>query len=173
MSSNPPTSHDGPDLRLRPATADDARMLFSLRNDPAIVRLGRSKQTVTWAEHLSWFTRALSDEQRRRIFFLVENDETIGVLRFDKEDEPTEAVVSIYLLEPFRGQGRGPRALALGCAEIFRTWPMLAAVDAIIIADNERSVRAFQLAGFAFAGDEPDGSRRYRLERTASIREAT
>lgn len=156
-------------LRLRAARSEDAHLLFTLRNDPAVVRLSRSGQSVSWEDHAAWFHAAVADAAHRRIFFVTMDDETIGVLRFDRSAVEGPAVVSIYLLDGFVGRARGPRVLADGCRAIFAAWPEIEAVEAVIIAGNERSARTFERVGFVRIGEDADGSRRFRLARLAAI----
>jgi len=151
------TVDDALKLALRPARADDARMVFQWRNDPAIVRLGASNKTVTWEEHAEWFAATMEDGTRA-MFIIERGGEPVGQVRFDRQDKDT-CVVSIYLLEQHTGSGLGPPALRAACAEIFRNWNV-GCILARIRHSNARSLAAFAKVGFESwknrADDHPD-----------------
>lgn len=157
---------DRPVLRLVEATADDARTLFALRNDPFVVSKGSSNRLVEWPEHLAWFTSCLAAPDRHRIFLLVIDGTPGGALRFDRADEAT-ATISIYLLERFTGRGLGISALREGSKRIFDIWPA-GRIEAFVIAGNMHSERAFARAGFGIAARSAEGTS-FLLERPSAV----
>jgi perosamine synthetase len=138
---------------LREVTAADARLLFSWRNLPEIVALGSLNRTVSWEEHERWFAGVVAE--RERMVRIVETDGApVGQIRFDREGEADRnAVVSIYLLQPHKGQGLGVEALRRGCLEVFARWP-IARVLAFVRAANQASLSAFAKAGFVGTSDD-------------------
>ena len=87
-------------LHLRAANRNDAATLFEMRNHPSIVKLSRSGRAVSWPEHVAWFNTAVSDATRQRIFLISQNQEIVGVIRFERERDERVTTTSIYLLEP-------------------------------------------------------------------------
>lgn len=144
-----------PILRLRPATFDDAPIVFGWRNHPAIVALGSQNRSVTWEEHRAWFREAIEGSERR-IFIIELNGEPSGSVRFDHK-AGIEAEVSIYLLPGHEGKGLGLRALRSACEQVCRSgWA--GRIIARILHGNHHSLAAFRKAGFeaAAADDEVD-----------------
>src|SRR5262249_40050904 len=80
------------------------------------------------------------------MFIVLQDGRPAGQVRFDRAGERT-GVISVYLLEPFTGRGRGVEAIRLGCAEIFKLWE-IDAVVACVRRDNPRARSAFLKAGF-------------------------
>lgn len=132
-------------IGLRPATSEDARLIFNWRNDPVIVRLGSSQREVTWAEHEKWFSQSISSRERR--IFIVEKDGlAIGQVRFDRASV-TECVISVYLGREFTGHGWGVEAMRIGCEMIFTLWPV-ERVSAWVREENRASQSAVRKVGF-------------------------
>lgn len=147
-------------LSLRPATSDDARMIFEWRNDPWIVERGSSNRTVTWDEHKAWFDNALANADMK--IFVAEHDgKPAGQVRFQRNED--EAVIAVYLLRDHAGQGLGVDAIRQGSAAVLKDWPVQR-VHARVLNGNAQSVRAFEKAGFVKRAAEGDHSDLY-LER--------
>ncbi|MEM7565249.1 MAG: GNAT family N-acetyltransferase [Pseudomonadota bacterium] len=133
-------------LKLREAEHRDVRQLFEWRNLPEIIDLGVTKKSVGWQEHLSWFERVL-DGNSILIWIIEYEDRPIGQVRFDAINNQ-EAEISIYLIPGETGKGRGSVVIALACKRIKTVWKDLKSVDARILSENQRSLKAFENAGF-------------------------
>lgn len=72
---------------LRPATIDDAQILFDWTNDP-VTRAGSfSTKPVQWDEHLGWLTKVL-ENANRHLYIVMGNTifgMPVGMLRLDIE----------------------------------------------------------------------------------------
>jgi RimJ/RimL family protein N-acetyltransferase len=150
-------------IRLRPATAADAKLIFEWRNDPVIVRLGSSQREVTWTEHEEWFSQSITSGKRR--IFIVQNDGVpIGQVRFDLL-ESSECVISAYLLTEFTGRGWGVEAMRSGCEMIFEIWP-IQSVSACVRAENKAVQSALAKVGFEeIASKAVPGHKAFQLMR--------
>ena len=133
-------------VQLRLAESADLRTVFTWRNDPWLLSLSANQKRVSLEEHTTWFQKTLHSDDH--LLYIIESKigEKMGTLRFDRDGD--SAQVSIYLLRPFVGKGRGKRALTLGCRVAFAQWPTLASISATIRKDNDRSVRTFSNVGF-------------------------
>lgn len=137
-------------MRLREATAQDARMLFEWRNDPATRRNSLTSEPVSWEGHVAWLERVIVDPDRA--LYVAEDDRgPVGTGRLD--DDPPPPVISITIAPERRGEGLATE-LIQALAEL-RGPPVVAIVE----PGNERSLRAFEGAGFRRAGAH-DGSLR-------------
>ena len=150
-------------IRLRPATAADAKLIFEWRNAPVIVRLGSSQREVTWTEHEEWFSQSITSGKRR--IFIVQNDGVpIGQVRFDLL-ESSECVISAYLLTEFTGRGWGVEAMRSGCEMIFEIWP-IQSVSACVRAENKAVQSALAKVGFEeIASKAVPGHKAFQLMR--------
>ncbi len=120
-------------ITLRPATIEDAKFLFDLKNDPdtrknAIV----SEDLILWENHLPWLEKRLESPGMNIIMF---DDIPVGDVRFDYGEE-TE--IGIRLVPEFRGQGIARRAISM----------CLGKLVANIVEGNVASMRTFLANGF-------------------------
>ena len=132
-------------ISLRPATMDDREMVFGWRNDPFILARGSLHRKVSWEEHEAWFERTIL-ERNRKMFIVLQQNDPIGQIHFDREDE-RDCIVSVYLLGAFTGRGWGVQVIRMGCAEVFRAWDV-ERVIACVRVDNPGARSGFLKAGF-------------------------
>ncbi|MGV8918294.1 MAG: UDP-2,4-diacetamido-2,4,6-trideoxy-beta-L-altropyranose hydrolase [Pseudomonas sp.] len=132
-------------IQLRPATMDDARLLFDGRNAEAVRRWSVQQDSIGWSSHLIWLASTLANPQR---LLLVAQalDGPIGVLRYDLDG--VRAEVSIYLFEGRFGLGWGRVLLSLGEGFIQRHWPQLRTIEAQVMPDNQASIKLFRDGGY-------------------------
>jgi UDP-2,4-diacetamido-2,4,6-trideoxy-beta-L-altropyranose hydrolase len=135
----------GADIKIRAATADDARNLFAWRNDPGVRDVSRSRGLIEWSAHQAWLAAVLSSPDRHLLIGEHEGS-PVGVVRFDVKDEDAE--ISIYLVPGTQPFGRG-RSL-LQCAErwLAVNRPNVGRIRAEVMAGNERSKGLFLGAGY-------------------------
>lgn len=141
----------GPGLvRLQRVKPEDCRLLWEWANLPEVRAMSFETAPIPWESHQQWFNRKLQDP--RCYFFLILDAESrpVGQIRLE-EEQPGEATVSLSLAPAARGRGLGPQVLRLAAGELFRTTPVRC-VHAYIKPDNQRSIRAFQKAGFRRVG---------------------
>lgn len=134
-------------MRLRRATARDARFLFDLANDPLTRAMSFSTDPIPWDTHVAWLDRVLADSDRR--LWVGELDgEPVAMGRLDAIDG--QEVVSVALAPAHRGKGLAVHLVqALGQAARL---PLVAEIK----AENVPSIRAFEACGFT-----PDGPGRW------------
>lgn len=134
-------------INLRFVKEIDADTIFHWRNDPWIVALSSTGNTVSREEHDSWYARML--DRNRHLFWIIESNlgEGMGVARVDLESKES-AVITVYLLKQFAGKGRGPKAITMATNKAFDWWPNLKCINAFIRSDNIRSIQAFKKCGY-------------------------
>jgi UDP-2,4-diacetamido-2,4,6-trideoxy-beta-L-altropyranose hydrolase len=133
-------------LRLRPATEDDARLLLDWANDPAARAASFQGGAIGWEEHVAWLGRRLADPDCLLWLAETPEGEPAGVVRFDVDAEGV-ATISLNLAPARRGQGLASPLILAACQELRRTHPM-ATVRALIKPENLASQKAFARAGF-------------------------
>lgn len=132
-------------LRMRPATLDDAQLLFEGRNAEAVRHWSLQSDVIDWTTHQNWLAASLSNA--RRLLLIAEADDgPIGVLRYDLRDSACE--MSIYLFESRLGLGWGRALLTRGEAFATAHWPQMDTLKATIMPDNQASQKVFSEAGF-------------------------
>jgi RimJ/RimL family protein N-acetyltransferase len=137
-------------VRLREATADDARLLFQWRNDPQTRAASLDSEPVAWEDHVGWLDRVLADPARA--LYVADDDRgALGTVRLDAGDGA--AVVSITIAPDRRGEGLATPLVAAACERAGGP------VVAIIKPTNTPSIRAFEQAGFRRSGTEDDALR--------------
>lgn len=131
-------------VSIRPADANDARLVYEWRNLPDIVALSENRKKVTWDEHLPWFTYALHNDQK--ILLIVQVDgEDAGLIRFDRNDDT--ACVGIYFVGEFKYKGYGKMILPLAIQHMRSLWNV-SHLEAHIRTENEVSLHFFSRLGF-------------------------
>ncbi len=128
-------------IRLRPATMDDAERLREWRNDPETVAASLTGRAVEPDEHRAWLELVI-DHPGERLFVIEDDGEPVGQVRVQRQ-ESGEAEVHIGLAPEARGRGLGRAVLDLAAGEAGAE-----VLVAHVLADNERSLRAFAGAGF-------------------------
>ncbi|MFJ2488658.1 UDP-2,4-diacetamido-2,4,6-trideoxy-beta-L-altropyranose hydrolase [Pseudomonas sp. NPDC087639] len=132
-------------LKVRPATLDDAQLLFDGRNAEAVRRWSLDAGVIDWKQHLDWLTASLRNPQR--LLLVAEGDDgPVGVLRYDLRG--FDAEVSLYLLQGRFGLGWGGALLAQGEAFASAHWPQMSAIIAQVLPANQASLNVFRDAGF-------------------------
>jgi len=136
--------------RLRPATPEDARFLFDLRNDPVTRAASHQTAPLDWAAHEAWFSRALSDP-RRRIFIGEraeaeggDSDPRLGMVRADREEAGW--LLSWIVAPARRGCGAGADLVTMAVRSLHDS------VRAEVKAVNVASARIAERAGLTFLG---------------------
>ncbi|MCD6049517.1 MAG: UDP-2,4-diacetamido-2,4, 6-trideoxy-beta-L-altropyranose hydrolase [Verrucomicrobia bacterium] len=132
-------------LRLRSATAEDAKLIFDWANDAGVRAVSFSSEPIIWEDHLNWFNAKLSDANYRIWVAEDVKGTPIGQVRFQIEGET--ATISISLDAGQRGKNRGSLLIWAACRKIFAE-TAVNQVRAYIKPDNQASERAFEKAGF-------------------------
>lgn len=132
-------------LQVRPATIEDARLLFEGRNAESVRRWALQPEAISWENHLAWLAASLCNPQRL-LLIASAADGPVGVLRYDRDQ--AQAKVSIYLFEGRSGLGWGRALLARGEAVVVAHWPDLRLITAQVLAANHGSSSLFHRAGY-------------------------
>jgi RimJ/RimL family protein N-acetyltransferase len=135
-------------VALRRATVLDAGRVLAWNNAADVRARSIDPRPIAADDHARWFAGRLGDPHGR--FWIVLLDATpIGVVRIDREREPSLGRISIVLDPSVRGRGLGRRVIGLACAA--DGGPIVAE----ILADNLVSRTAFEAAGFVRQPDPP------------------
>lgn len=162
------TAERAPSVQWRPASSEDARLLWEWRNDPVTRDASFSSEEIPFDVHCRWLDATLAAADRRLLILLDEHRAPIGQVRLDF-DGPGRATVNIGLGRAARGRGYGAAALrAIGDA-VFAEGAV-ATLVAYIKPGNRASGVAFGRAGFRIKStNEVNG---HRVETWVRCKEA-
>jgi RimJ/RimL family protein N-acetyltransferase len=135
-----------PTLVVRRSALDDSPLVLSWRNDPAVRAVSNHQEPIDPAAHATWFADALASPGRLLLMGTV-GDLAVGFIRFDRI-AASRVRVSIFLDPHLNGLGLGRHLLAMGEAELHKTWPDVRHVDAEVMAGNLASLKLFAAAGY-------------------------
>jgi RimJ/RimL family protein N-acetyltransferase len=133
---------------LRPASFDDARLLWQWRNEPEVRQNSFDTGEIDWNTHTAWLERKLTSPDCR-IWVLENGSDPIGQIRYDRVDRIAE--LSFSITSRFRGRGFGTLILERSWSEACRELDV-AGVRAMVKDDNLPSQRACERAGFTRGG---------------------
>ena len=133
-----------PLLRLRPAEAVDARMIWKWSNETGVRAVSFSPEPIPWDSHVTWFEERLTDPQCRLRIASEYNGDPVAQIRFELASDKS-AAISISLASGARGKGLGTQLIWMACRELFVETDV-ELVEALIKPVNVGSIRAFEKA---------------------------
>lgn len=129
------------DVALRPATPDDAALLWRWANDAETRRQSLSTDPIPWDVHVAWLDAALA-APLVDVWVAEVGGEPIGTVRLDRRDGPP--LLSYSIAPEHRGLGlAAPVLLAAASRGDER-------IVALVRSGNVASRRAFDLAGLPY-----------------------
>jgi RimJ/RimL family protein N-acetyltransferase len=141
-------------VAIRPADADDRRLLFEWANDPVTRTQSFSTEPVDWATHCEWFAQVLRATHRRLYVVTCAGDGAdavpIGQVRFDATPAG-DAHVSVSLASAWRGRGLAADAIRMA-THAYVDERRVRRILAFIKPQNLASRGAFVKAGYQEAG---------------------
>jgi RimJ/RimL family protein N-acetyltransferase len=131
---------------LRPATLDDAQLIWNWRNHPEVRALSFSEQRIALGSHQSWMRQKLADPNCVYWIALDKFGLPVGQIRCDV-DAAGSATVNVIVEQGRRGTGIGTVLIKLAMDSMFEQGlarQMMAQIRPVNIA----SERAFRKVGF-------------------------
>lgn len=93
-------------MKLRPASIDDAQLLFDWRNEPLTQAMSVNTEPVAWDDHAKWLSTRLARPEPG--LYICEDDGTpCGMVRIDNDE------ISYTVDTGFRGKGLATKMLIL------------------------------------------------------------
>ena len=153
-------------VSFRPASADDADLLFSWVNDAKVRKNSFSSDDISYDEHIQWFSRVLLSEDTEIFLYLV-NEEPVGQVRLKYDDET--ATISYSIAAKFRGQGFGKQMIHDIAEHIRPLHPEVSTLIAKVKGDNIASQKIFESEGYHTEMENKTG---FTYLKTISIEES-
>lgn len=135
---------------LVPAGPGHCAFVLACRSDTSAVEWSRTGRAIGVDEHRAWYARAI-DNPGVRLRVATLDGAPIGTARVDVVAGTGE--VGIALAPEHRGHGLG-RALLRALIDDCAADPQVVALNAAVHPANVASLKAFEAAGFAPAGDD-------------------
>lgn len=135
---------------LRNATRDDCRFIWELANDPLVRAVSFSSDEIPWEDHQKWFNAKLHDSQC--LFYIAEDSagKMLGQMRFELKNEGW--VISLSIVQTFRGKGVGADMIKAGSRKLFDSNPEINKIHAYIKNENIASIHVFEKSGYKEIG---------------------
>lgn len=127
-------------IKVRVANQADSEQLFEWRNHHTVRAVSRNPDLINWEDHQEWFAAVMNDPDRVLLVGQRE-DVSVGVVRFDIQDD--EAEVSIYLVPGIKGSGLGRGLLQSAEHWFAANRPEIRKIFAHVLGTNEQSHRLF------------------------------
>lgn len=135
-------------IQFRIASSHDCDKIFRWRNHPRVRRFSLNTEEIDYAEHKQWLAQVLKDKNRI-LLIATQDEEDVGVLRFEIESEKHLATVSIYVRPDMQHQGVGSKVIMAGEEWVRKEKPYVRELIAKVRSNNLASIRLFRKAGFA------------------------
>jgi len=127
-------------IEIKRAGKDDSKNIFEWRNNPKIRDVSRNSVLISWGEHQIWFDGVLTDKNRELVIGTSGN-KTVGVVRFDIENDAAE--VSIYLVPEGGFSGHGRNLLLSAELWLKANRPGIKCIRASVLSENQVSKNLF------------------------------
>ncbi len=115
-----------PNLQLRKATLDDAKMLFEWYNDPVTRKNSRNSNSISYEEHIAWFTKALQNPLRL-LYIAEDNSIAVGTIRAEKGKDNTE--LSWTIAPNMRSKGYGKAMVCQFASQMLANDKLVACIE--------------------------------------------
>ena len=133
-------------IRMRRARQEDSESIFEWRNHPDTRRYFFDPAPLDPEAHKAWFSAALTNPSRYLLIGEDASGRTVGVVRFDQEDNSAD--IAIYLVPHRRGEGLGTPLLE-AAVRWLKENSTVEHIRANVLSTNAASLKMFAAAGFA------------------------
>jgi UDP-2,4-diacetamido-2,4,6-trideoxy-beta-L-altropyranose hydrolase len=133
------------DLRLRPATRDDAHLLWIWANDPAVRAMSFNNNPIPYDSHCRWLEARLAEPQTRMFIAESEDGAPWGQIRLESRGQ--ETLLHLSVAPERRGSGTGTTMVERATAAAF-DHPTTLRVIGLVRPENEASIKMFARCAF-------------------------
>tara|TARA_B100001146_G_scaffold204177_1_gene197235 strand:+ start:131 stop:580 length:450 start_codon:yes stop_codon:yes gene_type:complete len=140
-------------MKIRLALIEDSEHIWKWRNDPDTRTMSMNSDKVSWEDHSTWYSNAISSELKVIYVGIDEvTNDLVGMVRFDIEDNRLKAKSSINLNPNWRGK-RISIALLKISHQYFRRQHKMPII-AMIKKANQASIKCFEGCGYRFRSED-------------------
>ena len=127
-------------LQLRKITESDAQLLFLWANDEDVRNNAINTHKIKWEDHINWFNKKLQSANTYMFIGFLQ-DEPVGQIRFDKEDE--HYIIDYSVAKIHRGKGLGTDIVKAGIKILSEAICKPFAIAAQVKGENIASAKVF------------------------------
>lgn len=138
-------------VHLRPATPDDAQVLWRWANDPVVRASAFSQDQIPWGDHVAWLEGKLQNPDCCLLMASDDAGRLAGQIRFDFCG--SEAEIDLSVAAEARGRGLASELIRTGVARMAGQRASAQTFRADVKVSNPRSLQAFLQAGFERVGE--------------------
>jgi RimJ/RimL family protein N-acetyltransferase len=132
-------------ISFRKAELKDAQLYFDWANDGEVRVNSYQTNTITWEEHLAWFTNKIKSTSASMFIFEDKQGSPIGQVRIEFKSE--EHVIGVSVDKYQRGKGYASQIIKLASEQYLKQNSSISIV-AYIKEVNKASYFAFLKAGY-------------------------
>lgn len=135
------------DVKFRDATPLDSKLCFDWATDPEVRRYSYSQAEITWAGHIQWFKKKITDPSC--LYFIAElKGNPVGQVRFDLLATEVNTFIISYLIDRvWRGKGLGRFILSKAIEQLVLNHSVNKIIG-FVQNSNIASIKAFSQSGF-------------------------
>lgn len=142
-------------MKLDIATIDNSKDIFEWRNDDYTRAMYINGERIAWEDHNTWYAKIL--ESKKSIIYLGKDEErktSIGMVRFDIDNNYKNSVVSINLNPIWRGKNVSVELLSSAIKQfrLIHNMPVIAKVK----KENIASIKCFERCLFELTNQDED-----------------
>ncbi len=140
-----------PQITSRPASVDDADLLFSWVNDFKVRKNSFSSDKISYQEHIEWFSKTIADENVSIYIYCFE-EQPIGQVRLKYENY--SVLISYSVAQKYRGIGLGKQIIHDVEKKISERYPQTRNIIAKVKSDNIASQKIFEDNNYSIVSSE-------------------
>ncbi len=133
-------------IKFRKPTIEDTQLYFDWANDESVRNNSYSSNEIDFETHVNWFTSKLQDETCFMYLFQNENNEFIGQVRIQKQDD-FSSIIGVSIDANQRGKSYANKIIEMASTD-FLYKNNMNTIDAYIKEENIASAKGFEKAGF-------------------------
>lgn len=137
-------------LTVRKANLEDTELYFEWANDEEVRNQSFNSNLIDWINHQKWFNEKIKNENCLLFVFEINNEETVGQVRLEKNDKTNSCIIGVSISQNFRGKKLASQLISKASTLFFEENPSYT-IYAYIKRENFASVKSFEQAGFIFS----------------------
>lgn len=134
------------------ATKNDSKDVWQWRNDELTKKMFKISDNVNWEAHSYWYEKSLVNPNRYLYLGFLNDDEKIGICRFDVDINANIAEVSINLNPQYRNKKLSSQLLSESISKFSEEKNI--DLVATIKKSNIESIKCFTKSGFTFERED-------------------
>ncbi len=144
---------------LRSALESDSMTVFNLSNDRTVRINSMNQAQIKWQDHIQWYAEKISNEKCLFLLAFNANDEFVGQVRFDMNND--NALINISIDKKFRGKKLSSPLIIKTSFQLLLQRPDIKAILAYIRPKNTTSIKAFINSAYVFSHEEYVNSEKF------------